>query len=170
MGRVAPFLPFGFDTAKGYNSLNEMEPQNNFPLASEGGETILLVEDEALLRGLVVLALEDYGFQVLEAGTGAEALSVSERHSGSIHLLLTDMRMPYMTGTELAQRLQALRPEMKVMYMSGYTPDLVNRCVPSISKPYTEEALVDKVREVLGKPPCAASILIAEDEEGVRNL
>lgn len=127
-----------------------MEAQSNSPLAAEGGETILVVEDEYLLRALVVLDLEDYGFHVLDAGTGAEALSVSERHAGSIHLLLTDMRMPDMTGTELAKRLQALRPQTKVMYMSGWDSDCASCGAPFISKPYVPEALMNKLREVLG--------------------
>ncbi len=111
--------------------------------------TIMVVEDQAIIRDLMVLILETSGYRVLEAETGAEALSVSERHPEPIHLLLTDVTMPRMTGVELAQHLQLLRPQMKVLYVSGYAAHSIEPGVSFLSKPFRDEALVEKVREVL---------------------
>ena len=97
----------------------------------------------------MVLILETCGYRILQAETGAEALAVSERHSEPIHLLLTDVTMPQMTGVELAQRLQLSRPQMKVLYVSGYAADSIEPGVSFLSKPFRDEALVEKVQEVL---------------------
>jgi two-component system cell cycle sensor histidine kinase/response regulator CckA len=86
-----------------------------------------LVEDEDVVRDLARRVLSDYGYDVLEARQGKEALALSELHAGPIHLLLTDVVMPKMSGRELAQNLQALRPDMPVLYMSGYNDDKVLR-------------------------------------------
>jgi CheY-like chemotaxis protein len=92
--------------------------------ARGGHETILLVEDEAALRGLTRLVLQRYGYRVLEAASGVEALSVWEKHKGQIELLVTDMVMPEgLTGRELAKQLRAHRPALKVIYVSGYSLD-----------------------------------------------
>jgi PAS domain S-box-containing protein len=123
-----------------------------------GTETLLLVEDEALLRGPVADTLRFYGYRVLEAGDGREALLISERHQGPIHLMLTDVVMPQMSGRELAERLGPLRPEMKVLFMSGYTEDAIvhhgvlESAMPYIQKPFTPESLVGKIREALDSP------------------
>jgi len=119
------------------------------------GETILLVEDAQRVRAVVREILEMSGYVVLEARQGAEALEVSNRHAGTIHLLVTDVVMPQMSGRELAQRLATLRPELKVLYMSGYTDDAIVRHgvlasgIAFLSKPFTPNALALKVREVL---------------------
>ncbi|MEX2221109.1 MAG: PAS domain S-box protein [Candidatus Rokuibacteriota bacterium] len=119
------------------------------------GETILLVEDAQRVRAVVREILEMSGYVVLEARHGAEALEVSNRHAGSIHLLVTDVVMPQMSGRELAQRLATLRPELKVLYMSGYTDDAIVRHgvlasgIAFLSKPFTPNALALKVRDVL---------------------
>jgi CheY-like chemotaxis protein len=103
--------------------------------------------------------LEMYGYNVLEARHGVEALEISDRHQGPIHLMVTDVVMPQMSGRELAQRLQPLRPDMKVLYMSGYTDDAIVRHgvlgagMAFLSKPFTPDALALKVREVLDTPP-----------------
>jgi PAS domain S-box-containing protein len=119
------------------------------------GETILLVEDAQRVRAVVREILEMSGYAVLEARHGAEALEVSNRHAGPIHLLVTDVVMPQMSGRELAQRLATLRPDLKVLYMSGYTDDAIVRHgvlasgIAFLSKPFTPDALALKVREVL---------------------
>ncbi|HEX7049285.1 MAG TPA: PAS domain S-box protein [Longimicrobiales bacterium] len=120
-----------------------------------GGETVLLVEDEDAVRSLAQRILRKSGYQVLGARTGSEALEVCERHWGPIHLMLTDVVMPEMGGRELAERLAALRPEMKMLFMSGYTEDDVLRRgvldagAAFLEKPFTPEALVRKVRALL---------------------
>lgn len=121
----------------------------------EGGTIILLVEDEDVVRNLARRVLSDHGFSVLEARQGEEALVLSELHEGPIHLLLTDVVMPEMSGRQLAQNLELLRPDMQVLYMSGYTDDTVLRYgvqedrVPFLQKPFTPNGLVAKVHQVL---------------------
>lgn len=120
-----------------------------------GSETILLVEDEDTLREMGKLYLEGEGYTVLEAADGAIAMQISAKHSGPIHLLLTDVIMPGMNGRELANQLSPLRPEMKVMYMSGYTENaighngLLDQGIILLQKPFTLPALKAMVREVL---------------------
>jgi len=124
--------------------------------ATRGGfETILLVEDEDSVRRLVVTILRKSGYSVIEARDGEEAVRIFGKHSGSIHLLLTDTVMPHMSGPDIVRSQMGLRPEMKVLYMSGYTDDAVVRHgvleqgMPFLQKPFTPEALRRKVREVL---------------------
>jgi PAS domain S-box-containing protein len=123
--------------------------------AAPGGETILLAEDEAVVRDLTRLILESSGYRVLEASNAGSALLICERHRGPIHLLLSDVIMPEMNGRELGHRLNELRPDMKVLYMSGYAADaiahhgVVEADVPLLQKPFTPTALASKVREIL---------------------
>jgi DNA-binding NtrC family response regulator len=127
-----------------------------------GSETVLLVEDDDGLRALTRRVLLKHGYQVLEAARTSEAEHVCREHPGKIHLLLTDVVMPGLSGKELSSRLMMLRPEMVVLYMSGYTDSVVmkqgvqERSVNFIQKPFTPIALSKKVREVLdvtfGKP------------------
>jgi two-component system cell cycle sensor histidine kinase/response regulator CckA len=120
-----------------------------------GSETILLVEDEPSLRKLVRQILRGRGYTVIEAPGGAKALDAAQKHEGPIQLLLTDVVMPGMSGRELAERLAPLRPEMKILYMSGYTDDaIVNHGVPGsgaalIQKPFSQAALARKVHALL---------------------
>jgi two-component system cell cycle sensor histidine kinase/response regulator CckA len=142
---------------------------------SRGSETILLVEDEETVRILVRRILEARGYLVLDARSAGDALLLCEQHKGTIHLLLTDVVMPRMSGRELADRLAPLRPEMKVLYMSGYTDDAVirhgirNSEVAFLQKPITPETLTRKLREVLeskgGSRPHASTMLVALRED-----
>ena len=122
-----------------------------------GTETILLAEDEEVVRNLVRSVLEKLGYTILEAANGGAGLLICERHPGTIHLLLTDVVMPEMSGRELADRLNNVRPEMKILYMSGYTEKAINHHgvldekVNFIHKPFSPAALAMKVREVLDK-------------------
>jgi signal transduction histidine kinase len=123
-----------------------------------GSETILLVEDEKGVRDLVRDVLQARGYTVLEAGHGIEALAVARRHNGPIDLLLTDVVMPRMGGPELAECLVALRPGLKILYMSGYTERTVvhhrvlNSDAPYLQKPVTVDAITRRVREALDAP------------------
>jgi PAS domain S-box-containing protein len=120
-----------------------------------GSETILLVEDEDGVRDLAQLSLASCGYQVLSADNGEAALALAARYPGKIHLLFTDLLMPGMSGTELAAKLLAAQPNIKILYMSGYTEDVVSRhpiglAGPSLlQKPFSHRVLADKVREVL---------------------
>ena len=123
--------------------------------AAGGTETVLLVEDEEGVRELARDILRSSGYTVLEARSGSEALLISERHQGPLDLLLTDVVMPRMSGRELAERLGPLRPELSVLYMSGYTDDAVIRHgvlgagTAFLQKPFTPATLVQRVRETL---------------------
>jgi len=122
-----------------------------------GNETLLVVEDEEEVRRLTVQILKKYGYKVLEASHGRDALNLCEHHKDPIHLMVTDVVMPEMSGPELAKHLSSLRPEMKVLYMSGYTDSAIFRNgmlelgAPFFQKPFTSDILVRKVREVLNR-------------------
>ena len=120
-----------------------------------GSDTVLVLEDEPALRELVRTLLERAGYTVLIADGTAAALDLAERHRGAIHLLLTDVVMPSLSGPEAAARLLVLRPEARVLYMSGHAGDLIGRrgLLPAgaalLVKPFTESSLLRMVREVL---------------------
>jgi PAS domain S-box-containing protein len=134
------------------------------PVASvPGTETILLAEDEANLRYLARQFLEKQGYKVIEAADGAAAMQIAVAHEGVIHLLLTDVIMPGMNGRELAQRISEIRPQTKILYMSGYTENVIGHNgtldagVQLLQKPFTLRDLKRKVREILDSIPAAAS-------------
>ncbi|MBI4594648.1 MAG: GAF domain-containing protein [Candidatus Rokubacteria bacterium] len=124
-----------------------------------GSETILLVEDEPQVRGLVRQVLESHGYQVLDAGGGADALRVASAFPDRIHLLVTDLVMPGMSGRAVAETMRRLRPATRTLYISGYTDDVVGRVSELegpdsafIEKPFTNRAFAIKVRELLDRP------------------
>jgi two-component system cell cycle sensor histidine kinase/response regulator CckA len=122
-----------------------------------GSETVLVVEDDDSLRNLAQKTLRQYGYRVLTARNGEDALSIGKEYEGQIDLLLTDVVMPTMNGKETAERLQPLYPQMKVIYMSGYTDDAIVHLgvlepgINFLQKPFSPEPLAIKVREVLDK-------------------
>jgi PAS domain S-box-containing protein len=126
--------------------------------AGEPNETVLVVEDEEQVRTLVTTILGARGYRILSAGTPEEALSISERHAGTIDVLLTDVMMPRMDGRNLALQVLARRPNTKVIYMSGYAEDIVLDHGPTgqdtsfLQKPITPERLGRKIRSALGRP------------------
>jgi len=131
------------------------EKEEISPERLTGSETILIVEDDDKVRKLACEILEPQGYSILEAQNGIEALRVSESHSGQIHLMLTDVVMPKMGGRELEEHLRPLRPDMKVIYMSGYTDNAIlhhgvlSPGIEFLEKPFTPAGLRKKVREVL---------------------
>jgi CheY-like chemotaxis protein len=124
--------------------------------------TVLLVEDEPALRELAAAILGELGYHLLEAGDGQEAMAIAEAHPGRIHLLVTDVVMPLVSGPELVRHLRRLRPETPVLYMSGYTDSrLVNRGLEHgraevIQKPFDPDELGRR----------AAELLLAAEAEG----
>jgi CheY-like chemotaxis protein len=132
-------------------------PEQNAPekAALRGCETILIAEDSDSLREMAKEYLESVGYNILEGSSGKEALQRAKDFDGPIHLLLTDVVMPEMNGADLASEIASLRPGIKVIFTSGYTPDAIARqgvldpAVTFIQKPYRPKALARKIREVL---------------------
>lgn len=127
-----------------------------------GTETILVAEDDPLVRAFIRKALEMFGYRVIVAVNGSVAMEVMESHHGPIHLLLTDLMMPHLNGKELALRFLRLHPESRVMFMSGYADDtivqqdLIEEGVTFIQKPFGAAELSQSIREILDKKPAAA--------------
>jgi DNA-binding NtrC family response regulator len=132
-----------------------LEAEGARPAVPRGTETVLVVEDEEMVRNLVRETLERAGYRVLDAAGPFEARRISEQHRQPIQLLITDVVMPKVSGRELAEQLTARRPDMKVLYMSGYTDNaitasgILTREVAFLQKPFTPAALTEKVRDVL---------------------
>lgn len=122
-----------------------------------GSETILLVEDDDMILRMTAMMLERLGYKVLAAGSPEEAIDLAVENAGRIHLLITDVVMPDMNGRDLADRIQSLCPGIKILFMSGYTADVIahrgvlDKGVNFIHKPFTKQALAVKIREVLKK-------------------
>ena len=133
------------------------EPGASRTAPKQGAETILVVEDEKGVRELEAETLRRQGYTVLKACDPVEALELARRHGGTIQMLLTDVVMPQMSGRQLAEQLLAVRPELRVLYVSGYTENTVvhhgvlEPDVEFLGKPFSQQALAQKVREVLDK-------------------
>jgi two-component system, cell cycle sensor histidine kinase and response regulator CckA len=140
----------------------EKPVEKEIPRMSVGTETILFVEDEQSVRELVCDYLSSAGYRVLQAGDGVEALEVAAAHSGPIHMLISDVVMPRMSGRDLATQLTAKRPDLKVLFISGYTDDTIVRHgvldggVAFLQKPFNLKSVTEKIREVLSEEPAAA--------------
>jgi PAS domain S-box-containing protein len=145
--------------------------------AAESEATLLVVEDQADVRRLALSILRLQGYRLLEAENASRALAVSDGHSGAIDLLVTDVIMPGMNGRELADRLVAKRPGMKVLYISGYSGDALSRqgCLEPgteyLPKPFSPNELSGKVREVLRTAaPARRTVLVIDDDSAVSGL
>jgi len=119
-----------------------------------GTETILLVEDEPVVRAMASSMLRAQGYTILEASNGTEALTVAGSHPEQIHILVTDVVMPHMNGRMLAEHIQKITPEIKILFTSGYLDDTIlhHRVLESaafLQKPYTLVSLARKIREIL---------------------
>jgi PAS domain S-box-containing protein len=140
------------------NGVTARKPEEPFDTELGGTETVLVVEDQAEVRRLITGVLSSYGYRVLEAPDGGSALTKAKEYPACIDLLLTDVIMPDMTGKDVADRLRSARPEMKVLYVSGYSGEVIAHRgvlqvgVAYLPKPFTPTALVRKVRQVLGPP------------------
>jgi signal transduction histidine kinase len=152
-GRGTTFKIY-FPMVEGADEL--LKPMTASTKPMQGTETILLVEDEEMVRGLVRMILERNGYHVLEASNGEEALRIAQEHgSQKIHLMVTDVVMPGMSGRELADCMSSLRPEMKVIYISGYTNNAIvhhgvlEQGTAFLQKPFTASVLTRKVRDIL---------------------
>ncbi|HEV2197176.1 MAG TPA: PAS domain S-box protein [Candidatus Acidoferrum sp.] len=132
------------------------------PATGGGGETILLVEDEPAVRELARTVLSEQGYTVIEAQNSEDAVRLAGKHRSEIHLLLTDVIMPRMSGRDLAKHLTALHPYLRVLYMSGYTHNVIaengtlEEGLSFLQKPFAPRALTQRVRETLDRPVAAA--------------
>lgn len=131
-------------------------PRTEVDVNLRGSETILVVEEQRDVRAFVAAVLRSYGYQVLEAPQGGDALLIAEHHAGPVHLMLSDVRLPRMSGTSLANRLSRLRPEMRVLLMSAVESEIgpveepAHPSVAFLHKPFTPRTLAVKIREILG--------------------
>jgi two-component system cell cycle sensor histidine kinase/response regulator CckA len=132
-----------------------VEAKSERKTVMRGSETILLVEDDEMVRTLVRETLQREGYQILDAPGPLEARRISEQHKGAIQLMITDVVMPKVNGRELAEQLGKRRPDMRVLYMSGYTDNAImnsgvlEKDVAFIQKPFTPAVMAEKVRDVL---------------------
>ena len=135
-----------------------VEPIEDAVEAEVGAGTILVVEDQKAVRSFTKVALMRHGYHVIEASSGDEAIDVSNGYSGEILLLLTDVVMAGMNGKELSERLKKLRPNLKTLFVSGHTADIIthrgvlNHGVAFLPKPFSPDELAAKVRGVLAGP------------------
>jgi DNA-binding NtrC family response regulator len=139
------YLPLTLEQS--ISEMTELRPAGDVPV---GAETVLLVEDEDGIRTMMRSFLEQKGYMVLDARTGEEALKLSSAFSNDIHLLVSDIVMPGMRGTELADHLRRARPGLKVLLMSGYSPvDIDQRSIHLLEKPFAMEDFGHRVRRVI---------------------
>jgi CheY-like chemotaxis protein len=138
--------------------LDEPAPAPARPESSVGTETVVVAEDDEMVRALVRVTLEASGYEVLEAASGEAALRLCEAHPGPVHVLVTDMVMPGMGGRALADRLQASRPGLRVLFVSGYAEsEVIEHGEPGpetafVQKPFTPEELALQVRALIDRP------------------
>jgi CheY-like chemotaxis protein len=183
-GKGSSFKIYLPRVAAGARTPDEPAPEG---LALHGAETILVVEDQEQLRTMAARVLSEYGYEVQEAASAEEALEQARQYEGRIHLLLTDLVMPGMSGWDLAEKVKTLRPDLAIVFMSGYSErairdrQMLDSAGTFLNKPFSPETLAIKVREALnalqpavtvpaaGEPRLRpARVLVADDEPGVR--
>ena len=156
-----------FPRVDGRDEVAAVQESTGLPRADRGQETILLVEDETNLRRLARQYLETQGYKILEAEDGAAALQIVDGYAGAIDLLLTDIIMPGVNGRELAEHVTQLLPNVRVLYMSGYTENAVGHDgtldagINLLQKPFSLPALKDRVREVLDSEPIPLGVAMS---------
>ncbi len=138
--------------------LEERKPSAPPVALIKHSETVLVAEDEDVVRQLVCTILEEFGYKVLCAASGAEAIKIAQEHPGTIDILVTDVVMPEMHGPELASHLSKQRPELKVLYVSGYSENDISEQgvlyegLEVLQKPFSRAALAEKIRKILDSP------------------
>ena len=143
-------------------SAGQKEGRTAGSLSGRGKETILIVEDDAAVRSATRQFLQHGGYNVLEAGDGAQALATAQQHPGPIHLLVTDLMLPGGSGVSMGRQLASFRPEMKILYVSGYADhSMLHESLWSgksalLRKPFAYQALLQKVRALLDQQPKAS--------------
>lgn len=158
------------------NNGPEFEPKKPVQAAAGRNETILVVEDDPAIRVLVAEILSGAGYNVLVAGTGDRAIQLADEHEGVIHVLLTDVVLPNMGGKEIASRVALVRPDIKILFMSGYTGNVADERenlepgVEFLQKPFTPEALCEKIAGLLSTSSAIRRILVVDDDPSLRNL
>jgi two-component system, cell cycle sensor histidine kinase and response regulator CckA len=169
------YLPSAGTPAENAPAEKEAVSATASPTEARGGETVLVIEDQEEVRRMVLAILRQNGYRLLDAADGTEALSISQRFDGPIQLMVTDVVMPGMNGRELAERMRRLRPGIRVLYISGYTADVLAPegvlapDVAYLAKPFSPAELSRKVRTVLGDR-VTGQILVIDDEAPVRTL
>lgn len=154
----------------------ESAPTKPVQGATRQNETILVVEDDPAICLLVEEILASAGYNVLIAGTGDRAIQLADEHEGVIHLLLTDVVLPNMGGKEIASRIALVRPETKILFMSGYTGNVADERenlepgVEFLQKPFTPDALCEKIGDLLSTSSSIRRILVVDDDPSLRNL
>lgn len=163
------FLPQVYDGS-------ESAPAKPAKGTTRRNETILVVEDDPAIRLLVEEILAGAGYQVLMAGSGPRAIEIADEYEGVIHLLLTDVVLPNMGGKQISDRVALVRPEMKVLFMSGYTGHATDERenlepgVEFLQKPFTPDALCERIGALLSTPSAIRRILVVDDDASLRNL
>ena len=141
----------------------EVRPESPPAAGLQGDETVLIVEDQEAVLRYAKASLETYGYHVLDAANGNAAMAVAQNYSGQIDLILTDVVLPGMNGKVLAEQLTAARPDLKVLFMSGYPADVIahrgvlDSGVSYIPKPFSPDGLASKIQEVLAGTSSSAS-------------
>src|ERR1700686_4306630 len=162
-----------FPRVEGREDAASVQDSLGLPRVDRGQETILLVEDEINLRRLARQYLENQGYKILEAEDGAAALQIVDGHRGAIDLLLTDVIMPGMNGRELARQISRLLPNIRVLYMSGYTENaighdgMLDAGINLLQKPFSLPSLKDRVREILDSEPIPSEAMVSNRGTGL---